>query len=202
MVRRLRITAEDLPGVKGRIDDLRPALKQMGAIMLATSQKSFADQAYGPERWPERYEGQPDPFINVAGALSDLIRDRKIRDRRFDRRPALVDTGMLRNSLTFGVKGRRSVSVGTTDPKAPKHLFGETSTQIVTDVARKRLTKEYHRFKRQGGDRFDAVKKLGFLHTVSTLDTNIQQRVFLGFFPDLERDLAEIVEDHIVGETG
>lgn len=200
MVRRLKITADDFPGLKARLEDLRPALTQMGAIMLAASQKSFADQAYGPERWPERYEGQGDPFINVAGSLSDLLRDRKIKDRRFDRRPALVDTGMLRNSLTFGVKGKRSVSVGTTDPKAPKHLFGQTSTQLVTDVARKRLTKEYRRLKRQGGTKFEAVKKLGFLHTVGSLDTNIQQRVFLGFFPDLERDLAGIVEDHIAGE--
>ena len=199
MVRRLKITADDLPGLKERVDDVRPALKQMGAIMLATSQKAFADQAYGPERWPERYEGQPDPFISVAGALSDLIRDRQIKNRRFDRRPALVDTGMLRNSLTFSVKGKKSVSVGTTDPKAPKHLFGQTSTQAVTDIARKRLSKEYHRLKRQDGARFDAVKKLGFLHTVSTLDTQIQQRVFLGFFPDLERELADVVEDHIAG---
>ncbi len=200
MVRRLKITPEELPGLKERIEDVRPALKRMGAIMLATSQKAFADQAYGPERWPERYEGQPDPFISVAGALSDLKRDQKIKDRRFDRRPALVDTGILRNSLTFGVKGKRSVSVGTTDPKAPKHLFGQTSKQQVTDIARKRLVKEYHRLKRQGGSRFDAVKKLGFLHTVSTLDTQIQQRVFLGFFPDLEKELAEVVEDYIAGE--
>ena len=85
MVRRLKITADDLPGLKERVDDVRPALKQMGAIMLATSQKAFADQAYGPERWPERYEGQPEPFISVAGALSDLIRDRQIKNRRFDR---------------------------------------------------------------------------------------------------------------------
>ena len=195
MARRIKLTFDNLEAFRGRLDDPRPALERVGALMLAASQKAFEDQAYGPERWPERYEGQDDPFINVAGALSDVLRDRPIKGRRFDRRPALIDTSMLRGSLTFGVKGKKSVRVGTTDPKAAKHLFGLKSVQAVTDIARKRLVKEYKRFKRLGGSRFQAFKKLGFLHEVSTLDTDIQRRPFLGFFPDLEKQLAGTVED-------
>ena len=109
MVRRLKLSFDDLSEFRGRLEDPRPALERVGALMLAESQKSFDDQAYGPERWPERYEGQPEPFINVAGALSDVARDRQIKGRRFDRRPALVDVGILRGSLTFALKGKKSV---------------------------------------------------------------------------------------------
>lgn len=198
MVRRLKLTVDELKQFRGRLEDPRGALTRVGALMLAASQKAFDDQSYGPERWPERYEGQSEPFINVAGALSDVLRDRQIKGRRFDRRPALVDVGTLRGSLTFGLKGKKSVSVGTTDPKAPKHLFGLKSVQNVTDVARKRLSKEYRRFKKQGGARFEAFKKLGFLHTVNQLETNIQKRVFLGLFPELETRLIGAVEDFLV----
>lgn len=201
MTRKLRLTFDNLGRFKRRLDDPRPVLKQIGALMLAESQKAFDDQAYGPERWPERYEGQDEPFINVAGALSDVARDRQIRDRRFDRRPAVVDTGMLRSSLTFGLKGKKAVRVGTTDPKAPKHLFGLSSSQTVTNIARRRLVKEYRRFKRIGGNRFEAFKKLGFLHSVSRLETQIQQRVFLGIFPDLGRRLISTVEEFLVEES-
>lgn len=197
MVRRINLTFDNLKEFRGRLEDPRPALERVGAIMLAASQKAFEDQSYGPERWPERYEGQSNPFINIAGALSDVARDRQIKGRRFDRRPALIDTGVLRGSLTFALKGKKAVRVGTTDPKAPKHLFGLQSVQEVTEVARKRLIKEYKRFKRAGGARFQAFKKLGFLHTVKTLETNIQQRVFLGFFPDLEKRLSRTVEDFL-----
>lgn len=201
MVRRLTLKLEDLGPFRQKLENPRPALERVGALMLAASQKAFEDQAYGPERWPERYEGQSEPFINIAGALSDVARDRQIKGRRFDRRPALIDTGTLRGSMTFALKGKKSVSVGTTVPYAAKHLFGLTSTQAVTDVARKRLVKEYRRFKRLGGPRFEAFKKLGFLHTVSQLNTNIQKRVFLGFFPDLEKRLARTVEDFLAEGT-
>lgn len=197
MARRLKLSFDDLSRLRGRLEDPRPALQRVGALMLAASQKSFDDQAYGPERWPERYEGQSEPFINIAGALSDVARDRQIKERRFDRRPALVDTATLRGSLTFALKGKKSVSVGTTDPKAPKHLFGLKSVQAVTDVARERLVKEYRRFKKRGGARFEAFKKLGFLHTFRQLETNIQRRAFLGLFPDLEKSLTRAVEDFL-----
>ena len=197
MVRKIRLSFEDLGPFRRRLEDPRPALRRIGALMLAESQRSFQDQAYGGERWPTRYEGQDEPFINVAAALSDVLRGRRIRDRRFDRRPALIDTGTLRGSLTFRLKGSRSVNVGTTVPYASQHVFGLSSTQTVTAVARRTLVKEYRRFKRQGGNRFEAFKKLGFLHTVSTLETNIQPRPFIGLFPDLERRLKSTVEDFL-----
>ena len=201
MARKIKLTFEMLKGFKKRLGDPRPALRRIGALMLSASQKAFQDQRYGPDKWPERYEGQPDPFVNVAGALSDLLRDRQIKGRRFDRRPALVDTGILRGSLSFGLKGKNAVRVGTTVPYAAKHVFGLNSRQNVTDAARKRLTKEYRRFKNQGGARFEALKKLGFLHTVSQLETNIQPRPFIGIFPDLERRLVGAVEDYLAEGT-
>ena len=197
MTRRIKITPEELGELRSRLEDPRPALRRIGALMLAESQKSFLDQRYGPEQWPERYEGQPDPFVNVAGALSDLNRDRQIKGRRFDRRPALVDTAALKGSLSFDLRGKNAVRVGSTIPYAAKQVFGLNSRQSVTGTARKRLTKEYRRFKKQGGSRFEAIKKLGFLHTVSQLDTSIQARPFIGIFPDLEKRVVGAVEDYI-----
>lgn len=200
MARKIRLSFENLGRFRRRLEDPRPALRRIGALMLAESQRSFRDQSYGGERWPARYEGQEEPFINVAGALSDVVRGRTIRDRRFDRRPALIDTGTLRGSLTFALRGDKAVSVGSTVPYASKHLFGLASSQAVTNVARRTLVKEYRRFKRGGGERFEAFKKLGFLHTVRTLETNIQQRPFIGLFPDLERRLRTTVEDFLAEE--
>lgn len=199
--RKIRLSFENLGRFRNRLEDPRPALRRIGALMLAESQRSFQDQAYGGERWPARYEGQPEPFINVAGALEDVKRGRQIRDRRFDRRPALVDTGTLRGSLTFRLRGARSVSVGSTVPYASQHLFGLQSTQAVTNVARRTLVREYRRFKRGGGERFEAFKKLGFLHTVRQLETNIQRRPFVGIFPGLEQRIKTTVEDFLAEES-
>lgn len=200
MVRKIKLTFDNVAAFKRRLADPRPTLRRMGALMQAESQRSFQAQSYGGERWPARYEGQSEPFINVAGALSDVSRGRKIRDRRFDRRKALIDTGTLRGSMTFRLKGAKSVSVGSTVPYASKHLFGLESRQAVTDIARQTLSKEYRRFKRGGGSQFEAFKKLGFLHTVRELTTKIQQRPFVGLFPGLQKRLVTTVEESLTEE--
>lgn len=197
MTKKLTITAKDVPGLRERLEDPRPVLISLGALMLAKSQASFEDQSYGGQRWPERYEGSPEPFVNVAGALSDLNRNRQIKSRRFDRRPAGIDVGTMRNALSFELKGKRAVTVGSTAPHAAQQVFGLESVQKVTDVARDRLTKEYRRYKKQGGSRFQAIKKLGFLHSVSELRTEIQERPHIGLYPDLERELVSEVEEYI-----
>jgi phage gpG-like protein len=196
MVERLKITMDQFQVVGERVSNLRPVLTRIGATMLSASQMAFQEQKYGGENWPARYESNW-RGINVAGALSDLLRDRPIKARRFDQRPALVDTGNLRNSLTFAIKSDTAVEVGTVVKYAATHQFGMESVQPVTEVARKRLVKEYRRFKKMGGGKFKAIKTLGFLHSVDTLRTQIAARPFVGLYPDLKRDIVDLVEDYI-----
>lgn len=197
MVRKIKITVQDIPGLRRRLEDPRPVLKSIGALMTATSQDAFKKQAYAGERWPERYEGRSDPFINVAGALSDLNRGSPIKSRRFERRPAAVDTREMFNKISFELVGQNAVQSGSTALHAPAQVFGLAVRQTVTAAARNKLTEETRRFKKRGGQKFAAIKKLGFLHVVDELTTQIQARPHIGIYPELEREIVEMVEDFV-----
>lgn len=114
--------------------DVRPALEAAGAIMVAQAQRAFREQKKGRFRWPERQTP------NLAGILSDLARGVTPPARRSQGRPANVDTGKLRNSITFRVSGN-AVEVGTTVSYATKVQQGGASTFPITDRVREGLVR-------------------------------------------------------------
>ena len=104
-------------------------MKQWGALLVETSQRSFVDQRLGDIQWPSRYEGMEDPFINIAGALSDFNDGRtNPQPSRFDRRPALVGPagfgGGLNASISFSIPGPLEVEEGSNKPYAQVHQEG------------------------------------------------------------------------------
>jgi len=111
------------------------ALKQIGALMVAESQRGFVDQQFGGVRWPERAP------VNVFGALADFAEGRsEPKPRRFDRRPALADSGRLRGSIAWKIVGSDVVEVGTNLPYAAVHQSGgETESVPITSDLRGRL---------------------------------------------------------------
>lgn len=65
------------------------ARRRMGEYLLSQAARAFQDQQRGGVAWPPRH------VPNIAGILSDLKEAPRIKSRRFDARPAGVDTGQL-----------------------------------------------------------------------------------------------------------
>lgn len=183
--------------IRGALADKRDLLEQVGALMEEESQQAFQRQRFGDFAWEPRYPNQSDPFINVAGALSDFAKGgNQPKSRRFQRRPALRDTGQLQRSIRSRVRSNDSVEVGTNVEYAPFHQFGLVSVQKVDQATKKRIAKWLLT------DRGVQYRPhLTFLTNpnTNTLDTETVQRPFLGVTPALEADIATAVEEHISG---
>lgn len=125
----------------GRMRDKDALLDAAGALLVRTSQEAFVKQRFGSIVWPERYAGDTrEPFVNVAGIVADFNAGRaEPPQRRFDRRPALMDTGELARSPSYRKVGPDSVEAGSTVPYAALHQRGGESSQPVTRETKERL---------------------------------------------------------------
>ena len=186
-----RGNAEDFGAAIEGLDAHEP-LEIVGNYLASQAQDAHTKQALGDIRWPPRYPSQDQPFVNVAGLLDDLNRGRGISSRRFERRPALTDTGRLQGSYDYTVSGE-SVFVGTNVEYAAAHQWGDTTVTRITDKARKKLG-DFLKTKR--GSRYR--EKLGFLFNRDVLETDLVARPFLGIPDQAELDIKEIVEDWVV----
>jgi len=113
--------------------DATPLLSKIGALMVIRTQRGFEEQRRGTSKWKER--GVP----NIMGILDDLDRGRDIPGRRFESRPALIDTGQLRNSMSFEVMGPRTVEFGSNKRGSGILHKGGTVEKEITDDMKQRL---------------------------------------------------------------
>lgn len=187
---------EPFTRILSAMKDTSRVMRRIGAIMEAGAQQAFDDQKFG-QKWPwlPRYPSQKEPFINVAGALSDFSKGSKTpKKRRFDRRPAARDTGELMRSIRSRVVTSSLVEVGTTRPYAAIHQWGLVSSMPITPEARKKAkawvaTEEGKPYR----DKLSPILKKG----VPTLDTKVVQRPFLGVTDQMEEDIRESTESLI-----
>lgn len=100
----------------------RSAIGQAAEIILPGMFGAFIGGMTG--KWPARR------VPNVLGIISDLEAGRSIQAKRFEARPALVDTGALRDSIRFTVAGT-SVTLLSSMPYASLHEKGGTITRTV-----------------------------------------------------------------------
>lgn len=143
----LNLTPRQLQRLRRGLQNPRRLLKRIGLVLLARAQRAFSEQRLGDVPWLQRGPSQGEPYINVAGALTDLNEGGQIKERRFQRRPALVDTGTLRRSLAEGESmsfpDKLTVAVGTTVPYAGVHQKGGQTDPIpVTVEAKQALAKQ------------------------------------------------------------
>lgn len=192
--------AVDLGALEGALEDLTPALEQIGVLLVAGAQRAFREQGRG-ERWQERR------VPNVFGIVSDLARGKTPPKRRFDRRPALVDTGQLRNSIDARVSGRDTVEVGTVVPYASLHQFGGTSTARVTPAARRGLARylKTQRRRRKNSkaseadrSRASSALEIGWLFQVDVLEAQIPARPFIEVTDTDREEIRRIVLEHVL----
>lgn len=191
-----------LAGAKWLVKEPARLLKRIGVILLASSQAAFDEQKFGNVQWPERYAHQARPVLNIAGAIADLSDNDQIKDRRFDPRPAGIDTGALRNSLSPFAGGAMqagyAIQVGSTLPYAALiHGGGDSEPQQLTATVRDNLTLW---LEREGtSDRGQLVKeRLGFVYTEEEHVTEVMARPFIGITDASRLEINEMIEEEVV----
>ena len=88
------------------IVDLRPLAEAIGRFLQERSRERFSEQSFDGDQWPAR------SVPNIAGIIRDLSRGRRptqLPKRRFEGRPALVDTGSLKKSIGYSVSDDATV---------------------------------------------------------------------------------------------
>lgn len=118
-----------------KLDDPAPLLKAVGVILVSESQRAFKAQMFGTRTWPARAP------VNVYGLLADFAAGKRTPPaRRFERRPALRDTGRLASSIAWQLVGSAVVEVGSNVEYASVHQFGGRIESVpITDAVRTAL---------------------------------------------------------------
>lgn len=172
-----------------QVDDTAPVLDRIGQYLIRLGREAFTQQSFGGKAWAAT------TTPNYALIVRKL--DRGVFDTRdlTRSRPALVDTGALRDSLFYRVLGRKTVEVGSLLPYAALHQHGGASTVPVTASARNNLRDLLRIAPRLRDD-------LGWLFRRSAITVQVRARPFLGV-PDAARAaLKGMVREHIVPARG
>lgn len=181
-----------------RIKNPSGALVAIGARLVADSQRAFSVQAFGTFKWESRYPRQSEPWINFAGGLSDLNRGKPVKDRRFDRRPALRDSNALFNSIAPRTVSPREVEVGSSLPYASQQHLGLESRQRIRPSAIPTLDRQLRRAK---GKKREGLEKLrARLSGTDQLITDIVERPIVGLTDETAKIIPKIIARYI--ETG
>lgn len=167
----------------------------IGAKLVEDSRLAFTLQEFDGKRWPERYQGQEEPTINVAGALADFKTRTSPKARRFSQRPVLFDTGALSGSVSWEPVDDNTIQIGTTVPYASVHQFGGLSTQSIDEAQKDRIASWLNTPR---GEPYE--KHMAFLLDADELNTNVQQRQFLGITSDRREWILNTVEEWAAGE--
>ena len=171
------------------LGDLRDVLDGIGALLSARAVGAFRQQRLGRQQWAARMNP------NVPGIVLDLNAGRFPLSRRFDSRPAVVDTGTLRNSITWQVgDGGRSVTVGTAVPYAAIHNEGGQSEVTLEPRGRATLFRWLRSLERSRRRELN----LGWLFNRSTFTVNVRKRPFL----QIEREERRIIVEEVEAALG
>lgn len=166
-------------------------LHAVGAYLVGRSQRAFSDQARGPVRWQER------AVPNRIGILEDLRAGKNPPSRRFDNRPAAVDTGRLRQSIAYEVRGD-VVSVGSRLPYASEVQRGATKT-VTIDAGLRRSLAEWLRGLSQERRR-EAGRAMGFLFRVGRLTVTTPPRPFVMVTDEDRRFITDLARKFYGGQ--
>ena len=180
--------------VQDRLANPHPVMKAIGMLVVAAAQRAFEDKALGDFKWPEQYEGAPEPWIHVAGATADLSKGEGVKGSRFGPADTLMDSGDLWRSIDTRHAGRNEVHVGAGVDYAKYHQWGSDhvgpSVQTVTDAMRRALS---HEISNASPNRRDALGKLWNWFRKDHVETRVQQRPFLGITEELEGQIRMAV---------
>jgi len=169
--------------------------------ILKDATRSFQLQRLGDFKWKQRYPTQDDPFINIAGAVQDLNRGREPLPRRFQRRPALIDTRTLAKSIGVRAVSENTVEVGSVLPYAKYHQWGLKPPPIrIKSQARDTLEAMLKKKKWRDNK---AVAKLKFITRENELRFNrgVVQRPFIGLTDESRKKIPIEIERLLTEEA-
>lgn len=183
----------DLGKLGERFENLRPLLDRIGIMLVGRQAQAFIHQKRGNARWPAR------SVPNLIGLISDLVGGGAIKKRRWEPRPAGVDTSRLSMSLSYDITGPKSVATGSKLPYAAKiHEGGHTSFRVPRELIAP-LTKEMRRARKRGDAR---MIKLGWLFHFAkeglSLELDVPARPFATVEDEDWRDIREVSEDWFI----
>lgn len=177
------------------LEEPRPLLELVGTIASDYARAAFRKQAFGSMGWLPRYPGQKGAKINVAGVVADLAAGKRPAGRRFEARPAGIDTGALRDSIGFDVRGDNEVVIGVSPDmreRAERVQFGGETRQPLTTSLKKDLARWA---KSARGKPY--AEKLAPLQQLDELVTELVPRRFIGMTPELAREINEALIEEV-----
>lgn len=193
-----------LVALKRAVQNPIRTLKRIGTMVTSRIQRRFTDQqAPDGSAWP----GRMNP--NIPGILSDLARGASIKARRFEDRPAVVDTGHVRQSIAYIVESLDTVKIGTALDYAKFHQFGLERVIPITKAMKDGLAQLLATFRR-GSKR--AAKRgqpppgrdpssLAFLLRRDEFKFKIIARPFIGISDQDQADIYDIVRENFLGDA-
>ena len=195
-----------LDALEEQFRNIETLLIHVGAIWKAHTALAFEEQRLGEWEWAPQYPTMDAPWINVAGALSDLNKGSFVKPQRFEQAgpgghgKVLHETGQLKNSIDWSTdtskKSVRLYATGFPATYAGYHQWGGDSSMEVKPLARATLARQLKTG--TGIGKKDALKKLGFLFQVDAMETSITQRPFLGFTDEFEAELRQELLHHLI----
>lgn len=206
---------EQLKDPSAPLADGKPLMKQIGILGVAASQKAFRLQALGDIKWPPRYPNQAAPKFNIAGALMDWKGGRpNPKNNRFQDRPALIDTGAMKDKLSYTVSGSLAVKWGSPQSYAALHQEGGEVSIPYDDATAKRISEWLYKKPPQKGKMFTGVLRTNKVKTGSygmktrdqyakhvrplinsrVWEQNIIARPFVGVTLELELDINRTIK--------
>jgi len=148
-------------------------MKQIGILGVAASQKAFRVQALGDIKWEPRYPNQKSPKFNIAGALMDWKSGRASpKNNRFQDRPALIDTGSMKDKLSYNVSGPLAVKWGSPQSYASLHQEGGEVSIPYDDATAKRIMEWLYKKPPQKKKMFTGVLRTNKVKTGLSGTTN------------------------------
>jgi phage gpG-like protein len=185
----------------GRFRNPDTFLKRVGAMMKGRIQSTFKDQGRDGVKWRER------AVPNVIGIIRDMEAGRKsIPVRRFEARPAGIDTRLLNRSIAYEVRGENTVTIGSTVNYASDVQEGGTHTVRVSSIARNNLRTLVERARAKlkkgtGAGKEWLIAQLGWLLFASQVKVNVPARPFVFFSDKDQGDIATMARDYF-GKPG
>lgn len=166
-----------------RFRNVSSLAQAVGLYLVGKTQSSFRTQGRGGISWAPR--GVP----NRIGVLLDLQAGRVPPARRFEARPAAIDTGRLRSSITYRVQGN-TVTVGANVAYASDVQRGSTKT-ITIDRGLRQALAEWLR-SLSGARRSAMRQSFGFLFSTGSLSVTVPPRPFLLLTAEDRRMISDL----------
>lgn len=170
-----------------RLRNLGPLANAVGLYMVGKAQGAFREQGRPSNAWPGRAP------VNRIGILLDLQQGRKPPERRFESRPAAIDTGRLRQSIAYRVQDN-SVVVGSNLPYASDVQRGSSKT---IPVDRRALAAWLRGL---SGARKDQMRRaFGPLFASGSLTVKVPPRPFLVVTDEDRRQINDLARKFFAG---